>query len=367
MMRKTMIFLVCSALIMNVYAQTSSNIDYSGSKKHTYTKTPYVKTHQHSHNQKNIKTSTSIGLNTNKLNKIIGINGQIDPIERTYKISAPRDDLKISMNGAQISSEMGLTSWVTFKKEHDTTALYGELILTPEQIKPMMDVILKNGIQITYLGDQFLWDTPRIISMHIQSIGQTEKLALIVKKLLTTMNANIDGNGELPLANISSENTTLNPKRLDAILGTNGVLKNGVYKMSVTKEININPQFYNYSIWAPVNIVLPTFTLTNTSPLPMSLIKDVNNQDNDNKKILLKTWAAFIGSDKESMVNGNFVIKQNDLQKVLIALHNAGIFVMQIHQHAFTPDIHIVSLHFMGVGNTKLLAKGIRNAMDNSD
>lgn len=273
------------------------------------------------------KTPDDLGLNITKIEKLTGMKGRLDSKEQTYRINAPRDDLKINANGVQITPAMGLTSWVVFKKVDKQTLMLGELVLTPDQVNPVLDVALNHGIHVTSLHNNYMWENPQVVFMHIESTGKEEHLADIAGKLLATIKSTSDGKGDLPLAMISPTNTTLDPARLNTILGVKGILKDGVYKVIIGKTAE-----------------------TDDYPIGSSMG--------------LNTWAAFVGSNAEAVVNGDIVTAQSDLQKVLISLHKAGIYVVGIQDQAADSEPKFVSVHFWGVGNTKNLAKGIRTTLD---
>jgi hypothetical protein len=46
----------------------------------------------------------------------------------------------------------------------------------------------------------------------------------------------------------------------------------------------------------------------------------------------INTWAAFVGSDQQAVVDGDFVMLEKELQSVLKALRGAGINVVAIHK-----------------------------------
>ena len=78
----------------------------------------------------------------------------------------------------------------------------------------------------------------------------------------------------------------------------------------------------------------------------------------------INTWAAFVGSDQQAVVDGDFVMLEKELQSVLKALRGAGINVVAIHNHVEMENPRIVFLHYWGVGATTDLAKGLKSALD---
>ncbi|MHB1947340.1 MAG: DUF1259 domain-containing protein [Gammaproteobacteria bacterium] len=272
-------------------------------------------------------TTKPVGLNPTKIERLSGLKGHFNKEENVFKIAVPRDDLKVNANGVQITADMGLTSWIAFKHVDKDTYLLGDLVLTPDQVNPVMGVALNNGVQITSLHNSYLWESPQVVFMHIEATGKQEHLADIAKRLFAAIKDSSGGKGELPLAMINPTETTLDAHKLNTWLGVDGKLKDGVYKFILGKTAE-------------------------TDDYPIS------------GSMGLSSWASFAGTNTDAVVNGNFVVEQAHLQKVLISLHNSDIFVVGIQAHTADSEPKFVSVHFWGVGDTKTLAKGIRNAIE---
>lgn len=77
----------------------------------------------------------------------------------------------------------------------------------------------------------------------------------------------------------------------------------------------------------------------------------------------VNTWAAFVGSDDQAVVDGDFAMHESELQKVLMSLRDANINIVAIHQHMVGEQPRIIFLHFLGMGSTESLAKGLQAAL----
>ncbi len=77
----------------------------------------------------------------------------------------------------------------------------------------------------------------------------------------------------------------------------------------------------------------------------------------------VNTWAAFVGSDAQAVVDGDFAMLEAELQAVLKALRGAGMHVVAIHQHMTMESPRIIFLHYWGVGATRTLATGLKAAL----
>src|SRR5262245_35849861 len=90
------------------------------------------------------KSSDGIELDVKKIEEIIGKKGVIDKEENAFKITVPRDDLNVEINGTKIPTGAGLASWIAFQKEGKETIIMGDLLLLQDQINPVIATLLNN-------------------------------------------------------------------------------------------------------------------------------------------------------------------------------------------------------------------------------
>ena len=78
----------------------------------------------------------------------------------------------------------------------------------------------------------------------------------------------------------------------------------------------------------------------------------------------LTTWAAFSGSDQLAAMDGDFIMRADEVQPVLRALRKSGIHIVALHNHMIgtRPDFYFT--HFWGKGKAVDLARGFRAALD---
>jgi hypothetical protein len=272
-------------------------------------------------------TAAAAQLDSGRIEQLTGAKGTRDEKAGVFKVSMPRSDLRVTVAGVKMTPPMGLTSWAAFTPAGDLTMVMGDMTLLEDQVNPVMSVALENGLQVTALHNHFLWDTPKVMFMHIGGTGATEQLAAAVGKVFAKIKETSGGKGEVPRVEIDPAQTSLNPKRIDAIIGTPGTLNSGVYKLVIGR----------------------TTTMHNGV---------VGNAMGVN------TWAAFVGSDDKAVVDGDFVMLERELQPVLKALRGAGIYVVAIHNHMTMESPRMLFLHYWGVGSTTTLAKGLKAALD---
>lgn len=272
-----------------------------------------------------IQAAPSHLLNINRIEQLTSAKGQLDKDENVFKISVLHNDLNIAVAGVKLVPAMGLTSEVAFKQLNNHVMAMGDLVLLEDQVNPVMSTALANGLNVTALHNQYLWEKPRLMFMHIEGMGDEKTLATAVGKVFAKMKVTASDKEKVPTANIDPAKTTLNSKKIDDILGTKGAFDHGIYKIVIGRTAKMD----GYII---------------------------------GKSMDVSTWAAFAGSDDNAVVDGDFAMHESELQGVLKALRNADFYVVSIHQHMVGEEPRFIFLHFWAVGSTQALAKGLHAA-----
>ena len=83
-----------------------------------------------------------------------------------------------------------------------------------------------------------------------------------------------------------------------------------------------------------------------------------------NARMGLNTWAAFYGSDADSVVAGDVAMLEREVQPVLKALRANGLSVVAMHHHMLGTTPNVIFLHYWGRGPSQKLAEGVRAAVD---
>jgi hypothetical protein len=192
-----------------------------------------------------------------------------------------------------------------------------------------MSVALDNGLEVTALHNHFFWDSPKVMFMHIGGMGDETKLATAVGKVFAKIKETAGGKGDVPKVDIDPAKTSLDPAKIEAVLGTKGELASGVYKVTIGRTTKMGGHAVG-------------------------------------KTMGVNTWAAFAGSDAQAIVDGDFAMLESELQGVLKALRGANIDVVAIHQHMTGEQPRVMFLHYWGIGRTVDLATGLKAALAKS-
>src|SRR6266478_8174497 len=98
------------------------------------------------------------------------------------KVNIPRSDLKMTIQGIATPTPFGFSGWVALSKGSDgADVMMGDLVLTQEEVNPVMSAMLENGIDVTALHNHFFWDDPRVYFMHVHGMGKAADLTKRVK------------------------------------------------------------------------------------------------------------------------------------------------------------------------------------------
>jgi hypothetical protein len=265
-------------------------------------------------------------LDTATIERLTGVKGELSEKEGVFKVSMPRSDLDITVAGVRMTPPLGLTSWAAFQNAGEQVMVMGDLVMLEDQVNPVMSIALENGLEVTALHNHFFWDTPKVMFMHIGGMGDEAKLAGAVGNVFTTIKDTSGGRGEMPRVELSPAQTSLDPKAIEDILGMQGKLANGVYKITIGRTT-----MHGHEVGNTMGV---------------------------------NTWAAFAGSDEKAVVDGDFIMFEREVQPVLKALRGAGIHIVALHQHMIEESPRTAFLHYWGVGPTRELAKGLKAALD---
>jgi hypothetical protein len=268
-------------------------------------------------------------LDTNRIDQITGLKGTLNKDEGVYKVSAPRDDVKVSVDGWAMPPFMGLTSWAAFmdgKKEE--AMVMGDLVLFQDEVNPVMSAALASGLKVTALHNHFFFDDPKVYFMHIEGEGTTEALANAVKQALAASKQIRSANSQPAKSfgkTIPHQNSITAPS-IESILGK-GQAKEGMFKAVFGRKAKM--------------------------PCGCEAGKEMG----------VNTWAAFAGTDDDAVVDGDFAVLEEELQAVLKSLRKSGVNIVAIHHHMSGEEPRILFLHYWGRGKATDLASAVKTAL----
>jgi len=256
--------------------------------------------------------------------KTVGKQGDFK--DGVLKVNIPRSDLKVTVDGIAVPTPFGFGGWIALTKgSGGMDVMMGDLVLTEQEVNPVMSAVLQNGLEVTALHNHFFYDTPRIFYMHIHGHGMAADLATKIAPAI----ALIGKGSPAPGATGRALTGSLNTQRLVQIIGQAGEQSGEVYKITIAR-----PDLPVKEMGATINA-----------------------------RMGLNTWAAFYGSDTEAVVAGDIAMTANEVTPVLTALREGGIEVVAIHHHMTATEPAVYFLHYWGKGPAEKLATGVKAAI----
>src|SRR5215207_797953 len=102
------------------------------------------------------------------IERVTGLKGTLNEAEAVFKVTAPRADIKITVDNWQMPPFMGLTSWAAFTPGKSAEAMVaGDLVLLQDEVNPVMSALFEHGLAVTALHNHFFYDEPKVYFMHI--------------------------------------------------------------------------------------------------------------------------------------------------------------------------------------------------------
>jgi Domain of Unknown Function (DUF1259) len=264
-----------------------------------------------------------------RIEQLTGLKGAA--AGEVFKVTAPRTDVAVTVDGRAMPPFAGLTSWAAFQADGKTDAMVmGDFVLFQDEVAVAMKAALTHGLEVTALHNHFFYDEPHVFFMHISGEGSVDVLGGGVRALLDAIKTVRTGAPQpaksFGLPPPPAENRVA-AAPLEKILGVKLAVNSGMAKAVIGR------------------------TTTMECGCPAGADMGVN------------TWAVFSGTDENAIVDGDFAVTEAELQPVLKSLTGAGINIVAIHHHMTGETPRILFLHYWGRGTAELLAQNLKAAI----
>jgi hypothetical protein len=255
----------------------------------------------------------------------LGKPGAMQPGD-VFKVSLPRSDLKVDVRGVQVKPALALGSWVAFKKMGSDAMVMGDLVLTEDEVSPVMMKLQQGGIEQTALHNHVLGETPRVMYMHIFGHGNPVKMAQAIHDALALSKTPFT----VPSAAPSSQELGIDTKQIDQTMGYSGKVNGGVYQFAIPRSEKITD--------GGIEV-----------PPAMGTAIAINFQPTGGGK---------------AAITGDYVMLATEVNPVIRALRENGIEVTALHSHMLDDAPHLFFMHFWANDDALKLARGLRAALD---
>jgi hypothetical protein len=244
------------------------------------------------------------------------------------KVNIPRNDLNVTVASVKTPTPFGFGGWVAMTKgTGGMDVMMGDLVLTQDEVNPVMSALLDNGLEVTALHNHFFWDEPRMFYMHVHGHGKPADLARKLKPAVDLIGKNSTRLAAAP--STPAATTTMDTAKIAQIVGTPGEQSGAVYKITIGRD-----DLKMTEMGAPISA-----------------------------RMGLNTWAAFVGTNDNAAIAGDVAMIASEVTPVLKALRKNGIDVVAIHHHMTDSRPAVYFLHYWGTGPADKLATSFKAAL----
>lgn len=256
-----------------------------------------------------------------------------------YRVGLPRTDLNVTLDGVAIKPALALGSWLAFKPMGNEVMVMGDLVLTQEEINPVLTRLEQGGVEITALHNHLMRSAPATMYMHVHGHGEPAKLAATLREALNASKTPFGAETAAISPQAAAQATTtastgqppdLDTAAIDQALGRKGKVNGGVYQVSVPRAEAVKDSGMEV-------------------PEAMGSAIAINFQPT--------------GSGKAA-ITGDFVLTADEVNPVIKALQSNGIEVTAVHNHMLNDEPRLFFMHFWANDDVGKLAKGLRAALD---
>src|SRR5258708_35963780 len=242
------------------------------------------------------------------IEQALGRSGQAQS-DGAYKVSFPRSDLKVTVNGVELKPALALGGWLAFSKPGADSMIMGDLVLAEDEVTPVMSSLENSGVQITALHNHVLHESPRVMYMHIGGHGDAAKLASAVKEALALTKVPAPKPPASPQQDIG-----IDTAGIEQALGAKGKINGGVFQVGIPRNESITEGGMKV-------------------PNSMGLSTALNFQPTGVGK---------------AAITGDFVLIGAEVNPVIQALRSNAINGTAVHSHTLDEEPRVFFMHFMG-------------------
>jgi len=257
----------------------------------------------------------------------LGRSGKLQA-DGAFKFAMPRRDLKVAVGDVQINPGFALGAWAAFSSNGDNAMVMGDLVLTEDEVTPVIAKLQQNGIEVTAVHNHLQHETPRIMYVHIEGHGAATKLAKSLHEALA-----LTGTPAESPAPTSTQKIDLNTAAIDQAMGRQGKDTGGVYQFAVPRSETIRDQGMT---------ILPS----------VGVATAINFQPTGGGR---------------AAITGDFVLLPSEVNPVISVLGENGIQVTALHSHMLNDEPRLFFMHFWANDDAVKLARGLKAALDKTN
>ena len=257
----------------------------------------------------------------------LGRGGTTQP-DGVRRYAFPRSDLNVQLDGVAIKPALALGSWLAFMPMGEEAMVMGDLVLTHDEVNPVMSKLLTSGFTVTALHNHLLRSSPATMYLHVGGHGDPGEMAKNLRSALAESRTPMTAP-----AKAADSKLDFDTAAIDGIMGGKGKPNGGVYQFGFPRAEKLSDS------GMPAPASMGTATALNFQPT---------------------------GGGKAA-ITGDFVLTAAEVDPVLRALRSNGIEVTALHNHMLDDQPRLFFMHFWANDDVRKLARGLRAALDKTN
>ncbi|MEQ1692004.1 MAG: DUF1259 domain-containing protein [Gemmatimonas sp.] len=242
-----------------------------------------------------------------------------------HRFNMPRSDLRVTVDGIVLRPSFALGSWLAMKPVGNGVMAMGDLVLTPEELGPVLSRLQAGGIEQTAIHHHVIRESPRVLYVHVHAHGNPVAIARAVRDAVALTAT--PAAATPPTAAVAA--FALDTAGLARALGYSGRVNGGVYQVSIPRT----------EIIRDGGAVIPAV---------MGLGTAINFQPT---------------GDGKAAITGDFVLTAAEVNPVIRALRDGDIEVTSLHNHLLNDEPRLFFMHFWANADAIQLAQRLRAAL----
>jgi hypothetical protein len=264
------------------------------------------------------------GVDWKAVDKAIGRAGAAQPGD-VYRFSFPRGDLRVMVGDVQVKPALALGGWVAMKATSGGVVAMGDLVLTEDELTPVITKLQSGGVEQTAIHHHIMRESPRVLYTHIHAHGDAIKIAETIRAAVALTKTPAAAPPAAPMGELG-----IDTAQVARALGYGGRVNGGVYQVSVPRAETIRDGSFEV-------------------PASMGLATALNFQPTGGGK---------------AAITGDFVLRASEANPVIRMLRENGIEVTSLHSHLLSEEPRLFFMHFWANDDAVKLARGLRQALD---
>jgi len=241
-----------------------------------------------------------------------------------YRYGWPRRDITLKIGDVTVAPALALGAWAGFAGEPNAATMMGDLVLTTDEVKPVLAELANQRIGVTAIHNHVA-GAPQVTYVHFHADGDALDLATRLDRVLARTST------PRPPAPPASQPVTIDTALVFGTLGLRGRAQGNIAQLS--------------TVLVPGAVTMDGRTLNPAQAYGTP----INIQMLDGGR---------------AVATGDFSITGDKVSAVLGALTAHGITATALHSHLIGEQPRIYYMHFWADAPLGDLLKGLRAALD---